>query len=153
MDVLLEEDRPLMEKEWHNLTVLRMKRTIELRLRKKWYHQASSSWRNTWILVSASHEENKDGTTLKSIMGCITNISLQKQAQEDALARAALSEQLTESEKKFKQMAELSPCGMCTILNYQGCNSSLKLTSEKACSTLHLMDRLNGLTHNVRFPF
>ena len=115
MDMVLEDDRSLMEREWHNLTISRTKRTFELRLKKKWHHQATNSWRNIWILASASNEENEDGTTMKSIMGCITDISLQKLTQEDALERATLSEQLSESEKKFKQMAELSPCGMCII--------------------------------------
>ena len=115
MDMVLEDYQPLVEKEWHNMTVLRTKRTFELRLKKKWYHQATNTWRNTWILVSASHEENEDGTTLKSIMGCITDISLQKLTQEDALERVALSEQLAENENKFKEMAELSPCGTCAV--------------------------------------
>ena len=117
MDVILEDDFPTMEKEWHNLTVLKMKRTFELRLRKKWYHADSKKWKTVWIIAAASPVQNEDGS-LKSVMGCITDISLQKQAQEDALERATLSEQITritqevnESEKKFKQMAELSPCG------------------------------------------
>lgn len=118
MDVVLEDDFPTMEKEWHNLTVLKMKRTFELRLRKKWYHADSKTWKTVWIIAAANPVQNEDGS-LKSVMGCITDISLQKQAQEDALERATLSEQITritqevnESEKKFKQMAELSPCGV-----------------------------------------
>lgn len=40
-----------------------------------------------------------------------TDISIQKQAQEDALAKVYLTKQLDASEKNFKQMAELAPCG------------------------------------------
>ena len=118
MATVYEDDIPMVEKEWHNQTVLKLKRTFELRLRKKWYHADSRKWKNVWIIAASSPVQNEDGS-IKSVMGCITDISLQKQAQEDALERATLSEQITrimqevnESEEKFKQMAELSPCGV-----------------------------------------
>ena len=118
MGAVYEDDISTMEKQWHNLTVLKLNCTFELRLRKKWYHADSKTWKNVWILATANPVLNEDGSP-KSVMGCITDISLQKQAQEDALERATLSEQITrltqeanENEKKFKQMAELSPCGV-----------------------------------------
>ncbi|KAL9118981.1 MAG: hypothetical protein Q9187_004467 [Circinaria calcarea] len=118
MGAVFEDDIATMEKQWHKLTVLKMNCTFELRLRKRWYHADSKTWKNVWILATANPVLNEDGSP-KSVMGCITDISLQKQAQEDALERATLSEQITritqeanENEKKFKQMAELSPCGM-----------------------------------------
>ena len=77
MDIVFEGDRAMMEVEWHNITVLRQKRFIELRLRKKWYHGESGKWKNVWILAAGKPEDNEDGS-LKSIMGCITDISLQK---------------------------------------------------------------------------
>ena len=123
MSVILEDDQSLMEKEWINLTMAQVKRTFELRLKKRWSDKTSGKSSPTWILVSASQEKNEDGST-KSVMGCITDISLQKQAQADALERAALSEQLiirtqeaAESEKKFKQMAELAPCGPYQLMD------------------------------------
>jgi PAS domain S-box-containing protein len=59
---------------------------------------------------------------LKSIMGCITDISLQKKAEEDAVERANLvetlalrTEEAAQHERNFRQMAELAPCGMFTF--------------------------------------
>ena len=53
-----------------------------------------------------AHDANQDG------VGCITDISLQKQAQEDAQNQVKLSEQLGESQNKFRLLAELAPCGI-----------------------------------------
>jgi hypothetical protein len=50
---------------------------------------------------------------------CSTDISAQKHAEEDAIARANLVEKLAlrtqeaaQHERNFQQMAELAPCGM-----------------------------------------
>lgn len=55
-------------------------------------------------------------------MGCITDISAQKHAEVAALERADLVEKLAlrtqqanEHEKNFRQMAEISPCGLSTF--------------------------------------
>ncbi len=103
MNLVMEEDKPYLESEWHNLAELRIPRTFELRLAKKWHHKGSDTWKNVWILASCSHEKNEDGT-LKSIMGSTSDISLLKQAEEDANDRAMLSEQLARSQEEANEM-------------------------------------------------
>lgn len=103
MEVIAEEDRAFVEDEWYKMSALKLKRTFEVRLRKKWYHKHSDSWKNIWILASCYHDTNEDGS-LKSIMGFITDIILQKQAQEDAVERATLSEQLARSQKEANEI-------------------------------------------------
>jgi len=99
MDIIMEEDRDLTATEWHTISVLSIPRTFEVRMMKKWYHKESESWKNVWILACCTQDKAEDGS-IKNVMGCITDISLQKQAQEDALDRAALSEQLARAERE-----------------------------------------------------
>ena len=103
MDVVMDDDRPYVEQEWYNLSELRLKRTFELRLAQKWHHKESGTWKHKWIIASCGPDENEDGS-LKSVMGSITDISLLKQAQEDALERATLSEQLAQSQKDANEI-------------------------------------------------
>ena len=103
MDVILEEDKAMIEDEWYKMSVLRLKRTFETRLQKKWYHKHSASWKNVWILASCYHDTNEDGS-IKNITGFITDISLQKQAQDDAIERATLSEKLALSQKEATEI-------------------------------------------------
>ena len=120
MNVISESDHPLITKEWEILTTRRGKRTFELRLRNPWYDEKGIP-KQKWILCSCDQEFDEAGN-LKSIMGCITDISLQKQAEEDAVERANLVERLAlrtqeaaQHERNFQQMAELAPCGMFTF--------------------------------------
>lgn len=103
MGIIMEDDRPYVEQEWYNLSELRLKRTFEVRLTHKWLHKESGTWKYKWILASCGHDENEDGS-LKSVMGSITDISLLKQAQEDALERATLSEKLAQSQKDANEI-------------------------------------------------
>ena len=103
MNIIMEEDRPMVAQEWYNLCELRLKRTFEMRIIHKWYHRESGSWKHKWIIASCGQDENEDGS-LKSVMGSITDISLLKQAQEDALERATLSEQLAQSQKEANEI-------------------------------------------------
>lgn len=120
MNVISESDHPLMVTEWELLVTEKGKRIIELRLRNPWYDEAGNA-KQKWILASCDQEFDEEGN-LVSIMGCITDISLQKQAEEDALERANLVEKLAlrteeaaQHERNFQQMAELAPCGMFTF--------------------------------------
>lgn len=117
VELYIDEDQEVIAEEWRKLTVLKVKRSFELRLRKKWYHEETGEWKTMHVLASAVAQLNDDGT-VKSVMGILADISLQKQAQEDALERARLSEELTlkmqqasEFEGKFRRMAEVSPVG------------------------------------------
>ena len=103
MDFIMEEDRPMVLQEWYNLSELRLKRTFEMRIIHKWYHKESGTWKNKWIIASCGHELNEDGS-LRSVMGSTTDITLLKQAQEDALERATLSEKLAQSQKEANEI-------------------------------------------------
>ena len=103
MGIIMEEDRPYVEQEWYNMTELRLKRTFEVRFIHKWHHKESDTWKHKWIIAVCGHDENEDGS-LKSVMGSITDISLLKQAQEDALERAMLSEKLAQSQKEANEI-------------------------------------------------
>lgn len=87
-DYVLEDDFVLMEKEWYNLTELRRKVLVEIRLNAKWYHEASKTWKNVWNLAGAMPEGNED-SSLNSIMGCYTDISLQKVSRPSTSERLA----------------------------------------------------------------
>lgn len=100
---IMEDDRAYVEDEWNNISVRKQKRTFEMRIVPKWYHKESNTWKNKWMLASARHDENEDGS-VKCVVGCITDISLQKQAQEDALDRAALSDRLARSQKEATEI-------------------------------------------------
>jgi PAS domain S-box-containing protein len=127
MNVISESSHPLITKEWEILTTEKGKRTFELRLRNPWYDEAGNP-KQKWILASCDQEFDEEGN-LKSIMGCITDISIQKQAEEDALERANLVETLAlrtqeaaQHERNFNQIAELAPCGMFTCKDIWGVN-------------------------------
>ena len=79
MDVVLEEDVALMRTEWSNLAVARIPRTFEIRIKKKWYDKTSGKSTPTWMLVSASQEQNEDGS-LKSVMGCESFMDIRSSA-------------------------------------------------------------------------
>ena len=103
MSITLEEDRHYLEQEWYNLIELMLRRTFEIRIKQKWYHKESGTWKHKWIIASCGQVKNEDGS-LKSVVGSITDISLLKQAQEDALERAALSEKLAQSQKEANEI-------------------------------------------------
>lgn len=72
MDFILDDDKEMLIEEWHKITVLRQKRTFEVRIKRK-----TPKGRNAWMLASGMPEESEDGS-LKSVMGFIADISLQK---------------------------------------------------------------------------
>ncbi|KAG4433438.1 hypothetical protein IFR05_011084 [Cadophora sp. M221] len=121
MNVIAEVDHPVIAKEWEILTTQSGKRAFELRLRNPWISENGEP-RQKWIIASCDQEFEADGTTIKTIMGCITDISAQKNAQEELLARANLIQELADRTQeaahhaeKFQLMAELAPCGMFTL--------------------------------------
>ncbi|KAJ5050835.1 uncharacterized protein L3040_002704 [Drepanopeziza brunnea f. sp. 'multigermtubi'] len=121
MNFIAEIDHPVIAREWELLTTVRGKRIFELRLRKPWIDESGNA-RQKWIIASCDQEFDTDGTTIKTIMGCITDISAQKHAQEELLIRANLTQELANTTQeaahhaeKFQLMAELAPCGMFTL--------------------------------------
>ena len=118
MDTLVEEDLLAAQAKWHKLLVAKETVDFDARLRKKWYHEPSKTWRPVWIHADAAPELNSDGS-LKSVMGCIRDITAAKQAQEDQIEYEKVSAQLAlktqqyrDSEKKFALMAHTAPYGM-----------------------------------------
>jgi hypothetical protein len=116
LNVIDEIDHPFMKYKWQKLVTEKGKQVMELRLRDPWYDDAGHP-KQKWILASCDQEFDEDGK-LVSIMGCITDISAQKQAFKDARDRAELVENLAfktqeaaQHERNFQQISELAPCG------------------------------------------
>lgn len=93
MDTILESSRPIMEKGWERLTVDRLPWSAELQMRKPWIDPSTGEEVDHWILAASQPEFGSDGS-IKTIMGSITDITLQKRSAKDAETRAHLSEQL-----------------------------------------------------------
>ncbi|TVY81135.1 Hybrid signal transduction histidine kinase K, partial [Lachnellula suecica] len=105
MNVIAESDHPLITKEWGILTSSKGKREFELRLRNPWRDEATGKTKQKWILASCDQEFDKNGD-LKSIMGCITDISPLKHIEEDAVERANLVEKLASVQMNSRIQAE-----------------------------------------------
>jgi hypothetical protein len=87
------------------------------RLKKPWYDSVTGEEVDNWIL--AAHQPEFIGGKLRTVMGSITDITLQKRSAKDAETRAKLSEQLLlrtqeakENELKFKRFSDLAPGGL-----------------------------------------
>ncbi|RDW71506.1 hypothetical protein BP6252_08069 [Coleophoma cylindrospora] len=122
MNVISEKDHDKITEEWQLLITEKGRRVFPLRLRNPFIDPNNGAKRQKWILASCDQEFEEDGVTLKSIMGCITDISREKHAEADALERASLSDELAQRteeaarhQKSFQQMAELAPSGMFTF--------------------------------------
>lgn len=118
MDCLSEEHLPLMQTKWHELLVAKKTVGFDMTLRKRWYHEPTKTWKPVWIHADAAPELNSDGS-LRSVMGCVRDISATRQAQEDQVEYTKVSAQLAyktqqylESEEKFAQMTSAAPCGI-----------------------------------------
>lgn len=73
-------------------------------IKKPWYDAATGEEVDNWILAAAQPEFS--GSKLKTIIGSITDITLQKRSAKDAEARAKLSEQLEQIQTRRLQEAE-----------------------------------------------
>ncbi|KAL8846112.1 MAG: hypothetical protein Q9221_008780 [Calogaya cf. arnoldii] len=90
MDAVHEDDVPMMQKEWHNLTAEQSTRSFEIRLKKK--KLLNGELKPVTILASAVPEMDENGL-LKSISGTTMDISEIKQAQENAIELSRLQRQ------------------------------------------------------------
>ena len=86
-------------------------------MKKPWFDAATGEQVDNWVLATSQPEFS--GGELKTIMGSITDITLQKKSAKDADTRAKLSEQLLlrtqeakENEKNFKRFSDLAPGGL-----------------------------------------
>ncbi|KAF4631913.1 hypothetical protein G7Y89_g6216 [Cudoniella acicularis] len=95
-----EKSVETMENGWKRLAVDLMPWSAELRLTKSLYDHGTGEELENWVLAASQPEFSTDGK-LKSIMGTITDISLQKRSAD---MRAMLSEQLLLREQEAKDL-------------------------------------------------
>ena len=79
LDSVKVEDRPSLEQSWRKL--VEQKVTISVEFRFKCSQTNGAKEIDTWVIMSAFPEKTQDGS-LKSIFGCITDISTQKWAEK-----------------------------------------------------------------------
>ena len=132
IETILEEDLPAFSGYWHTLMVEQNSIDCHLRLKKKARSPnelEGDTERCTTVLIHAYPEiSDEDGSTL-GVTSMITDISqlvhlqeIQKERAEEAVERANLAEKLAlrtqevaNSESKFKALAELTPVGLFYI--------------------------------------
>lgn len=85
MDLVQEEDRDALESAWKRLVGEKVTVSQEFRFRP-FQLAGDRGTMDTWVLMSAFPEQNADGS-LKSIFGCITDISSQKWAERVQIER------------------------------------------------------------------
>lgn len=79
-DAIHDEDRPRVLQVWNNIIVRGVPATIEFKFKQPWEGLNGVRGEN-WVLTSAFPEKAADGS-IKSIFGCVTNISEQKWAED-----------------------------------------------------------------------
>ncbi|PHH90148.1 hypothetical protein CDD83_4395 [Cordyceps sp. RAO-2017] len=98
MNSVRSEDRASLEEAWQRL--LRERVTISVEFRFKHSQQKGDNTMDTWVLMSAYPEKNSDGD-LKSIFGCITDISSQKWAEKVQSERREEAVELKRQQENF----------------------------------------------------
>ncbi|TWU75296.1 hypothetical protein ED733_006468 [Metarhizium rileyi] len=98
MNSVRDEDRPALESAWSKL--VNEKVTISLEFRFKCSQQSGGNTIDTWVLMSAFPEKTSDGA-LKSIFGCITDISSQKWAERVQYERREEAVELKRQQENF----------------------------------------------------
>lgn len=98
MDSVQEEDRPGLEAGWTKLVEEKTSVSVEFRFKEN--KQGDKASIDTWVLLSAYPEKNLDGS-LKSIFGCITDISSQKLAEKVQSERREEAVELKRQQENF----------------------------------------------------
>ena len=98
MDSVREEDRPALKHAWNRLLLEKV--TISLEFRFKCSQKNGDKTMDTWVLMSAFPEKTPDGN-LKSIFGCITDISSQKWAEKVQSERREEAVELKRQQENF----------------------------------------------------
>lgn len=93
-----DEDRPSLEEAWQRLLNERV--TISVEFRFKHSQQSGGNTIDTWVLMSAFPEKDGEGF-LKSIFGCITDISSQKWAEKVQNERREEAVELKRQQENF----------------------------------------------------
>jgi PAS domain S-box-containing protein len=98
MNSVRAEDRERLESSWRKL--IDQKTTISVEFRFKCSQQNGDNTIDTWVLMSAFPERHPDGT-LKSIFGCITDISSQKWAEKVQSERREEAVEMKRQQENF----------------------------------------------------
>ncbi|KAI1150122.1 histidine kinase [Nemania diffusa] len=98
MQSVKDEDRPALEMVWGRLVSEKVAITHEFRF--KCSRHEGGIIIDTWVLMSAYPEKNPDGG-IKSIFGCITNISQQKLAAQVQMQRREEAVELKRQQENF----------------------------------------------------
>ncbi|EON98559.1 putative histidine kinase hhk13p protein [Phaeoacremonium minimum UCRPA7] len=98
MQSIRDEDRPGVEAAWTKLITERIAVTHEFRF--KCSREADGHAIDTWVLMSAYPERDADGG-LKSIFGCLTDISQQKWAEVFQKQRREEAVELKRQQENF----------------------------------------------------
>ncbi|KAI8279354.1 hypothetical protein K4K56_012745 [Colletotrichum sp. SAR 10_98] len=98
MQSVREEDRSGLERSWKKL--IEDKEAVTVEFRFKCSRQNGRNTIDTWVLMSAFPEKTEHGT-LKSIFGCITDISPQKWAEDFQKQRREEAVELKRQQENF----------------------------------------------------
>ncbi|KAM0329207.1 hypothetical protein ACHAQA_004506 [Verticillium albo-atrum] len=98
MQSIRDEDRAGVELVWQSL--LKEKVAITHEFRFKCSRQSGDNTIDTWVLMSAFPERAEDGS-LKSVFGCITDISSQKWAEAFQMLRREEAVELKRQQENF----------------------------------------------------
>ncbi|WYZ44371.1 hypothetical protein EsH8_VII_000807 [Colletotrichum jinshuiense] len=98
MQSVRDEDRSGVERAWKKL--IEDKEAITIEFRFKCSRQNGLNIIDTWVLMSAFPEQTEDGN-LKSIFGCITDISPQKWAEDFQKQRREEAVELKRQQENF----------------------------------------------------
>jgi PAS domain S-box-containing protein len=93
----------VMKSGWARLTVDKLPWSGELQMNKRWNDPNTGDEVDYWILLAAQPEFSMDGRFL-SLMGSITDITLQKQSEKVADMRARFTEKLLAQEQETKDL-------------------------------------------------
>lgn len=99
MDCVMDEDRSAVEESWHQVVVDKVQITHEFRVKAPW-QDGNGSKGETWLLMNAYPEKGPDGE-LKSIFGCLTDISQQKFAEGFQKRRMEEAVELKRQQENF----------------------------------------------------
>lgn len=108
LDCIEQQDRDAFLKEWEKVVVLKQEVSVELRLKKPWIRKLSTDANETvcdlkWILFLALPQLDDHGNLMK-ILGCTTDISGVKLAENIQLKSRLQAEEAKKQQESFIDM-------------------------------------------------
>ncbi|KAI9744446.1 MAG: hypothetical protein M1818_001975 [Claussenomyces sp. TS43310] len=99
MDSVMDDDRAAVESMWRQVVIEKIQISAEFRVKAPWQDPNGVST-ETWVLMNAYPEKDVLGR-LKSVFGCLTNISQQKYAEEFQKRRMEEAVELKRQQENF----------------------------------------------------